>query len=608
MINIDEKKKVATLSNNALSTTLDYNDGITFKDFSNKFGSKKSNVDKDLFRIKIYGDEYCSKDFDLVDVSSAEDKKQELLTFLLENQSLCMKVKVHFIVEHEDTISILYQVCDDFKYGDPHVSYLRIPLLADLEVNGAEDIYYCPGNAVKASDGRQVIKPVREYQYSTDMKLPLVVCDSDNKVGFSVLFPFLSDLNDAGSTQNENKVFSAMETREDFQNHYLHMNPDESFNDTIELRISAIKNGWVEAFEDYRDYWASSYDFSEYEKEDLKWFNDCVVHNFVFLYGKEGFDHEKQVIDVEGLCKQGDEFGGYDTVTIWNQYPRLGIDARTQWDFYDDFPGGREAIKDAVTKFHEKGVYLFLPYIPWDRGPGESTDSMGDEFAKIVKDTDADGYQLDTMHDIPLTFRWKLNDIRPGLVLTSQFHPAKKIPVEVLTTSWNEFWGVNPMPEVDIMRFICPIHLSPVISRWLRHEDKDVLIKRVEFGAAPIVIWQDIFGRWLPFSKDQKEEIKSWKKAYLENKEIYQGLKPVPCYPTNTPNLYCNLFKDEKAEEQIYSFYNDSDEMLKVDSLELYGEGFKNASVVFGESKAKLDGNKLSAKVAPRKVLHVLVS
>jgi hypothetical protein len=377
--------------------------------------------------------------------------------------------------------------------------------------------------------------------------------------------------------------------------------------------FTGIKNGWVEAFDRYRDIWAAAYDFAEYDKADLRWFKNCVIHNFTFLFGKEGFDHEKQRVDVEGLIKQGEEFGGYDTVTLWNQYPRLGIDARTQWDFYDDFPGGRTALQEAVKEFHKHKVPVFLPYIPWDRSSTENTETTGDEFVRIIADTGADGFQLDTMHDIPYSFRQKLSSLRPGIILTSQSHPSKGLPVELLTTSWDEFWRIDPMPEVDVFRFICPKHLAPVVSRWLRYEDKTVLINRALFSAVPIVIWQDIFGRRMPFAQEQKAVLRNYKQVYLKYRAVYQGNKPVPLYPVlSNKNIYCNLFSDSGISENIYSFYNDSGETIVAEGIRLNNRDHKQAQLIFGASEknaypAIRDGT-LGVCVSPYAVVHVLTT
>lgn len=606
MIQHDTTNKTIVMENKTLRIMVGYSDGVVFEELSNVKAGGLQNCNREAFFLSIYGKTYCSKDFTVVDVTTAQDQVLELATLLLEQKEEQIKIRLHLIKEGDDAITILYQVFDGYKLGVPAVCKLHIPLLAQLQMTGSDRKYY-PAGAVKTPEGKNMLLPVRELFYSSDVILPLVVCDNEERYGFSVQFPVVSDLTDTGAAQNINSILRTIEDEPGLRSHEIQINPDRSFNDTVEMRIVGLERGWAEAFDRCRDDWASRYDFSEYEREDLKWFNDCVVHNFTFLYGSEGFDHEKQKIDVEGLLNQGEEFGGYDTVTIWNQYPRLGIDKRSQWDFYDDFPGGRPALRRAVDEFHAKGVPVFLPYIPWDRGMHESTESMGDEFARIVADTDADGYQLDTMKDLPYSFRKKLDKVRPGLVLTTQSHPLKKHPTEFITTSWDEFWYTNPMPEVDVFRFMNPRHLAPVISRWLRMEDKDVLIKRVEFGGAPIVIWQDIFGRWMPFTPEQKAEIKRWKNVYKEYRGIYQGLKPIPLYPTKTVNLYCNLFVGDNGEGQIYSFYNDSEEELGVSDLRLHLDGGSSAKVILGTGSAAVHGEQLEVTVAPRSVVHVLV-
>lgn len=605
MTNHNTDNKVITLENRGIKVVLDYTKGVKICEFSNKYSGVKSNENRELFFIDFMGAKYSSEDFEITDVSTAQDKKEELVTITMEKMDLDIKARVHLISDKEDSIRVLYQIYDGYKYGVPYEMRFTSPLLAELEIEGASDVYYYPENSVATPDGKQIMKLMREDFANSDVKPPLVVENKNHKLGFSVLFPTLSDLSDEGASQNRNMQLSRIGNKAQLRDHNILINPDASFNDTVELHITALKNGWAEAFGKFRDIWASGYEFSEYEKEDLKWFNDCFVHNFTFLYGKEGYDHEKQEIDVDGLLKQGEDFGGYDTVTYWNQYPRLGIDGRSQWDFHDDFPGGREAMKKAVDKLHDKGVYVFMPYIPWDQGNDESTNSMGDHFAKLLADTDADGYQLDTMNNLPESFRDKCNKVRPGLIMTTQSHPRKKRPLEIITTSWNEFWYTNPMPEIDVLRFLLPKHISPVISRWLRKEDKDLLIKRSKFGAAPMVIWQDIFGRWMPFSAEQRAEIKLWKGVYMSHKDIYQGDFPIPLYPTDCVNLYCNIFCKNDGDDAIYALYNDSEKSLSAD-ISMYNEG-KTAKVLLGDGECEIKDGKLKVTVKPGDVIHVLV-
>ena len=211
------------------------------------------------------------------------------------------------------------------------------------------------------------------------------------------------------------------------------------------------------------------------------------------------------------------------------------------------------------------------------------------------------------MRDLPFSIRKKLDEVKPGIVLETQSHPLRKHPVEFITTSWDEFWYTDPMPEVDIFRFMNPRHIAPVVARWSRDEDKWKVLKRTEFGGAPVLIWQDIFGRWMPFSEGQKARIKDWKKVYLAHREVYQGLKPTPLIPVDTKDLYCNRFRHDNGEQEIYAFYNDSDSTKQLRNYPIENRKVDKVKKIYGSGSAKKKGNGFSVSVAPREIVHVLV-
>lgn len=564
---ITEKNNIIYMENQALRVGVDKKNNGKITEFTCLYGQSSMNQNKELFIVEIRNKIISSSEFELISVESAQDKQQELITVFLEEKEEDLKVKVHFLNDKKSTITVLWQFYDGYKYGYPNASWLKLPFLADLSVIGEEKEYFSE-NCVITQKGEDIIKRPPESFYVSDIRLPLVICenkDGHETNGFSVEFVSEGDLNDEGAVQNVSCLLArSIKNREDLRNHKIAIHPDRSFNDTVELRITGIQQGWEEAFFICKENWRKNYDLSEYKREDLQWMNECVINNFAFLYGSESFDHVTKKVNVQKIIEEGKKFGGYDSVTIWNQYPRLGVDSRNQWDFYNDFPGGREALKEMVDEFHANGIKVLLPYIPWDRGYSESTESMGDEFAKIIADTGADGYQLDTCKDLPLSFRKKLDKIRPGLLLQTQSHPYKKRPIEFITSSWDEFWYSDPMPEINLFRFMIPEHIAPVISRWLRNEDKDVLIKRCIFNAAPMVIWQDVFGRMLIFSEDQKEKIAKWKKLYLMYRDVYQGQDALPLYPLNELFVYCNRFQNNTKDKIIYSIYNENDSEKKV--------------------------------------------
>ena len=62
-------------------------------------------------------------------------------------------------------------------------------------------------------------------------------------------------------------------------------------------------------------------------------------------------------------------YGGVDGVLLWNTYPNLGVDERSQFDLVGDVPGGLDALRDVVSQFNARGVRVGIPYNPCAFGP-----------------------------------------------------------------------------------------------------------------------------------------------------------------------------------------------------------------------------------------------
>ena len=309
------------MQNNALRLELDFDRQDVIRSFTNRGSEALCNCGRPLFFLRIYDTLYSNADFVLQSVSVCEDRTEQLLTAHYTREEDCLAVKIHFINDRRETIRVLYQVYDGYRYGVPYVSFLRIPLLSELELDGEGDTLMAPGCQFRSEQGKKIIMPLRDYQYSSDIRPPLVLLGKDRRHGFSVTFPVFSDLGSPGPNQNQNKILTERESAQSIREDEIFIAPDASFNDTVELMITGLCRGWAEAFDRYRDFWSAKYDFSEYRREDLQWFYNTAIHNFVFFYGGDGFDRRTMKIDVDGLLRQGEEFGGYDTVTLWKQYP-----------------------------------------------------------------------------------------------------------------------------------------------------------------------------------------------------------------------------------------------------------------------------------------------
>src|SRR5581483_6205082 len=170
------------------------------------------------------------------------------------------------------------------------------------------------------------------------------------------------------------------------------------------------------------------------------WYRRQWLQHFTFLYGGEIFDHTRGRFDANRLLDEGLRFGGYDGLLLWPAYPRIGVDERSQWDFYDDLPGGRAALRELATQARARGGRVFIPYLPWD-APGECRHGeppvAARELARVIADIDADGVFLDTIGAIPAQFRQEIDRARPGVVFCAEIQPG--LPsIAQITGSWDQ--------------------------------------------------------------------------------------------------------------------------------------------------------------------------
>ena len=70
-------------------------------------------------------------------------------------------------------------------------------------------------------------------------------------------------------------------------------------------------------------------------------------------------------------------------------------------------PGGVAGVRKVVEQLHAKGVKVLWPYHPWDsstKGQQEHNFTDFQAMAELLRDTDGDGFNGDTMGHIPRAF------------------------------------------------------------------------------------------------------------------------------------------------------------------------------------------------------------
>ena len=205
------------MKNNTLHLCVDLDHAKPIRSLSLVGSGVVSNEGRDLFSIHIYDKVFAHTDFVLESVERVEDETEEMVSahYTLKEEDLA--VKVHFINDRADSLRVLFQVWDGYKNGVPYAAFMRVPLLHELSYKGDSDVFLAPGCQFRSVKGKKIIMPLRDYQYSNDIRPPMVVLDEDKQHGFSVTFPALSDLNNPGCVQNQSKFFAIKETEREIR-------------------------------------------------------------------------------------------------------------------------------------------------------------------------------------------------------------------------------------------------------------------------------------------------------------------------------------------------------------------------------------------------------
>ena len=590
MVELDTHGRPSIISNKKMEIELGYDQGLGI----NRWRHKSADLDgipgdegKEAFILKIEGGTIKSSQLEISDIMHAADETQEIITVCLTCSDPAVRSRICIINNADDTVDFILQLAADWKDERQKEVYIHSPFLANFGLSGSRgNIYHFPANPFQDSKGNSIAK------LHKDFPMPLGIFAEDDSEGFLIEFPTLSEEWFVWD-QKRNVDLLKIKTLEELKSHNILLRPGNVLSDVMEFKFTAIENGWTGFFGKWREKLREKLNLSEYLRKDLSWYREAFYHHFCFVYGKEAYDYANDKVDIERVIKQGEEFGGYDAVLLWHQYPMLGVDERTQWDFFSEFPNGKNGIKEIAEKAHKHGVKIFLPFKPWDVDSGTAPGDTGRSMAVLVEETGIDGIFFDTMNSVPGDFREAVDRIRPGIVFCTEMHPSGKNNIELVTGSWDQYWDPEPLPKVDLLRYVLPEHAAPAAARWSVGHRKDQLIKRAVFNGTGILIWQDVFGSWLPFSKEQAEMLRKWKEIWRQNKDIYLSSSPTPLYPTKQKDLYCNYFPSDDGEKAIYTLYNDSGRTISGALLKLTDKSPCSINECWHEeiSKIALDPN-----------------
>ena len=284
-----------------------------------------------------------------------------------------------------------------------------------------------------------------------------------------------------------------------------------------------------------------SYDGTRYDLPEFAWVPSAYTCYFLMWCDQLFYNSQQGMYTIEAFLERGEQrFGGYDSILLWNTYPRIGFDDRNQFDFFRDLPGGLDGARDVVRRCHARGVRVYLPYKPWDTGTRREGKSDTDAIADLVAATEADGIFLDTIAQGPAELRARLDQVRPGLVL----NPERLATIETLHIhhmSWSQRQVDSPVPGVLRNKWLERRHMQYQTMRW--QPDHTGELHAAWMNGSGIMVWENVCGSWVGHDARYGSILRSMLPVQRRYVDLFAGEDWTPLVPAAAPEVYASLWE-----------------------------------------------------------------
>ncbi|HVT98341.1 MAG TPA: SUMF1/EgtB/PvdO family nonheme iron enzyme [Acidobacteriaceae bacterium] len=282
---------------------------------------------------------------------------------------------------------------------------------------------------------------------------------------------------------------------------------------------------------------------TNYARPELKWTQRDFVCVQMMIEERTFFDANNSVYTVDAfLDRLKNEFGGVDSVLIWDTYPNLGVDNRNQFDRLRDMPGGIEGVRQVVAAFHRRGVRVFFPETPWDMGTRDEGVPDWTAQAQLMKDVGADGLMGDTLDGMPDAYLQASNAVRHPLAL----HPEGIPPDETL--AWNEmtwgYWSYPFVPMISRYKWLERRHMPMLVSGGRHHIPE---IQAGFFNGVGVSDQEDVVGIHNEFTAREDEALRRTTRIKRTFGDAMVSAKWEPHTPTVQYGVFASRFPG-KAE------------------------------------------------------------
>ncbi|MCE9554179.1 MAG: formylglycine-generating enzyme family protein [Planctomycetes bacterium] len=278
-----------------------------------------------------------------------------------------------------------------------------------------------------------------------------------------------------------------------------------------------------------------------YRRSDFAWSTRNFSCCFLMLCDETFYDPRQGMYTPDAFLDHGQrEFGGYDSVILWQAYPRIGVDERNQFDFYRDAPGGLPGLRKAVEAMQRRGVRVYVAYNPWDTGTRREAVSDADALVEMVRSLQVDGIFLDTLTRGGEDLRAKLDAVRPGVILEGEL----ALPLDRVHdhhASWAQWFGDSETPGVLHHKWLEPRHMQHQVDRWLYDHTRE--LQAAWMNGSGIMVWENVFASWIPWSQRDRSILRAMLPIQRRYAAIFASEGWTPLVPTRAPGVYASLWE-----------------------------------------------------------------
>lgn len=278
-------------------------------------------------------------------------------------------------------------------------------------------------------------------------------------------------------------------------------------------------NGWREEILQAARIQVSGMVAPRYDRSAQAWASRAYAMGFLMLWDQELISHSTGQWQVDRLLDRAEhDFGGYDVVVLWSNYPNSGVDNRHQLAYYDELPGGRAALREAVGRFHARGVRVLLDHKPWVQAPVPGYPTIEDAYIALVQECGLDGLFLDCADGPEESFRLRMAERAGADKIFISEAPALPHPEGFSEVGcWQQMTDDSAAPGVYRNRLL---ERSQIIYESRRYfHDPIRELQRAWMNGGGFVIWENVFGYWADYSP----RCKSWMRLLFPAQRFFAG-------------------------------------------------------------------------------------